>query len=219
MNNDFKKFANSNGVNSMELNDYQNHLTSMTPYIIEERRMNATSIDVFSRLMMDRTIFFGTDVNSQVCNIVNAQLLFLASTGDEDIKLYINSPGGSVYDGLSTVDTMNYVKPDVSTTVMGMAASMGFVLATSGEKGKRHALQHSRLMQHQPMGGLSPRTQASDFEISYNEMMAIKKDLYTIISEQTGQPYKKIEKDCDRDYWMTAKEAVEYGVIDNVIKR
>lgn len=219
MNNDFKKFANSNGVNSMELNDYQNHLTSMTPYIIEERRMNATSIDVFSRLMMDRTIFFGTDVNSQVCNIVNAQLLFLASTGDEDIKLYINSPGGSVYDGLSTVDTMNYVKPDVSTTVMGMAASMGFVLATSGEKGKRYALQHSRLMQHQPMGGLSPRTQASDFEISYNEMMAIKKDLYTIISEQTGQPYKKIEKDCDRDYWMTAKEAVEYGVIDNVIKR
>ena len=193
-------------------NGYQN------PYILEERKLNVTQMDVFSRLMMDRIIFFGTEVTSETCNIVNAQLLFLESTDPgKDISLYVNSPGGECYSGLGVIDTMNYISSDVSTICTGLAASMGLMLMVSGEKGKRFALTHSRLMGHQPLGGT--RGQASDIEIEAQEILKLKNELYQIISERTGQPFDKVWADCDRDHWMTAEEAKEYGIIDNVIKR
>jgi len=189
----------------------------MTPYIMEERQMNVAQVDVFSRLMMDRIIFLGMGIDSQVANIIIAQLLFLESADPKkDATIYLNTPGGSVYDGLAIYDTMNLIRPDVATTVTGMAASMGFVLATSGTKGKRSALKHSRLMQHQPLGGAEG--QASDIEITANQIKLLKKELYEIIADNTGQKYDKIYADCDRDYWMTAAEARDYGAIDNVIQ-
>lgn len=189
----------------------------MTPYIMEERQMNVAQVDVFSRLMMDRIIFLGMGIDSQVANIIIAQLLFLESSdAKKDVMIYVNSPGGSVYDGLGIYDTMQIIKPDVATTVIGMAASMGFVLATSGTKGKRSALKHARLMQHQPLGGAEG--QASDIEITANQIKLLKKELYEIIAENTGQKYDKVYADCDRDYWMTSAEAKAYGAIDSVIE-
>jgi ATP-dependent Clp protease protease subunit len=190
--------------------------TNLTPYIVEERQLNVAQMDVFSRLMMDRIIFLGDAVNDQVANIIQAQLLFLQSTdAQRDIQIYINSPGGSVYAGLGIYDTMQYIAPDVATICTGMAASMGAVLLVAGAKGKRAALKHARVMIHQPSGGA--QGVASDMEINLREMMKLKEELYTIISEHSGQSYEWVEKSSDRDYWMRAAEAKEFGMIDEVL--
>ncbi|UFK98044.1 ATP-dependent Clp endopeptidase proteolytic subunit ClpP [Kaistella faecalis] len=192
--------------------------TNLTPYIMEERRLNVAQMDVFSRLMMDRIIFLGTGIDDQVANIVTAQLLFLESSdASKDIQIYINSPGGSVYAGLGIYDTMQIIKPDVSTICTGMAASMGAVLLVAGEKGKRSALKHSRVMIHQPSGGA--QGVASDMEINLREMLKLKKELYDIIANHSGQTYEWVEKASDRDYWMTSSEAKEYGMVDEVLER
>ncbi len=192
--------------------------TNMTPNIIEERQMNIAVFDVFSRLMMDRIIFLGTGINDQVANIVQAQLLFLESTdATKDIQIYINSPGGSVYAGLGIYDTMQFIKPDVATICTGMAASMGAVLLCAGEKGKRSGLTHSRVMIHQPMGGA--QGQASDIEITAREILKLKDELYEIIASHSGQTVKKVTEDSDRDYWMKADVAKEYGMIDEILVR
>ena len=191
---------------------------SMTPYIIEERPMNIASMDVFSRLMMDRIIFLGTGVDDYVANIIQAQLLFLESVdASKDISIYINSPGGSVYAGLGIYDTMQFVKPDVATICTGMAASMGAVLLCAGADGKRSALPHSRVMIHQPSGGA--QGVATDMEINLKEMLKLKEELYQIIAKHSKQPFEKVYKDSERDYWMRADEAKEYGMIDEVLVR
>jgi ATP-dependent Clp protease, protease subunit len=218
---EFEKYATKHhGINS----NYYNQIVSsmnplgMTPNIIEERQMNIAIFDVFSRLMMDRIIFLGTAINDQVANIIQAQLLFLESTdASKDIQIYINSPGGSVYAGLGIYDTMQFIKPDVATICTGMAASMGAVLLCAGEKGKRSGLPHSRVMIHQPLGGA--QGQASDIEITAREILTLKKELYEIIAKHSGQPYEKIEEDSDRDYWMKADKALDYGMIDEILTR
>jgi len=212
---EFEKFARSEkGISSMHLNKY---ITSaMTPYIIEERPMNIASMDVFSRLMMDRIIFMGTGIDDYVANVIVAQLLFLESTDNKkDISIYINSPGGQVYAGLGIYDAMQFIGPDISTICTGIAASMAAVLLCAGTKGKRAGLKHSRVMIHQPMGGA--QGQASDIAITYREIEKLKKELYDIISLHSGQTFKKVEKDGDRDYWMTATEGMEYGMIDEIL--
>lgn len=192
--------------------------TNLTPNIIEERQMNIAIFDVFSRLMMDRIIFLGTAINDQVANIIQAQLLFLESTdAAKDIQIYINSPGGSVYAGLGIYDTMHFIKPDVATICTGMAASMGAVLLCAGQAGKRSALTHSRVMIHQPMSGM--QGQVSDMEISLRETLKVKEELYKILSKHSGKSYEQIEKDSDRDYWMRAEEAKQYGMIDEILVR
>ena len=191
---------------------------NLTPYITEERRLNVAQMDVFSRLMMDRIIFLGTVIDDQVANIVTAQLLFLESADpNKDIQIYINSPGGSVYAGLGIYDTMQIIKPDVATICTGMAASMGAVLLVAGEKGKRSALKHSRVMIHQPSGGA--QGVASDMEINLREMLKLKKELYDIISSHSGQTYEWVEKASDRDYWMTSHEAKGFGMVDEVLEK
>jgi len=214
---DFKKFATlDKGISSIAMEHYIE--SSMTPYILEERTMNVQALDVFSRLMMDRIIFLGTGVDDYVANIIQAQLLFLQSAdANRDIYIYINSPGGSVYAGLGIYDTMQYIQPEVSTICTGMAASMAAVLLTAGAKGKRSALKHSRVMIHQPMGGA--QGQASDIEITAREIAKLKKELYTIIADHSGQNYDKVWEDSDRDYWMTSQEAKDYGMIDEVLKK
>lgn len=213
---EFEKYAvKHKGISSLSLHQYT---SSMTPYIIEERQMNVAQMDVFSRLMMDRIIFLGTGINDQVANIIQAQLLFLESVdAKKDIQIYLNSPGGSVYAGLGIYDTMQYIAPDVATICTGMAASMGAVLLCAGQKGKRSALPHARVMIHQPMGGA--QGQASDIEITAREIQILKKELYEIISNHSGQTYEKVWDDSDRDYWMKANEAKEYGMIDEVLTR
>ncbi|MGY5849020.1 ATP-dependent Clp endopeptidase proteolytic subunit ClpP [Salegentibacter sp. F14] len=218
---EFEKYATKHhGINS---NYYAKIVSSMnplgmTPNIIEERQMNAVAMDVFSRLMMDRIIFLGTGISDQVANIVQAQMLFLESTdASKDIQIYINSPGGSVYAGLGIYDTMQFIKPDVATICTGMAASMGAVLLCAGEKNKRSGLPHSRVMIHQPLGGA--QGQASDIEITAREILTLKKELYQIIAKHSGQTYEKIEEDSDRDYWMKAEKALEYGMIDEILTR
>lgn len=197
---------------------YDKLVNSMTPYIIEERPMNIASMDVFSRLMMDRIIFMGTGVDDYVANIITAQLLFLESVdASKDISIYINSPGGSVYAGLGIYDTMQFVKPDVATICTGMAASMGAVLLCAGAEGKRSALPHSRVMIHQPSGGA--QGVATDMEINLKEMLKLKEELYQIISKHSKQPYDKVYKDSERDYWLRANEAKEYGMVDEVLIR
>lgn len=212
---EFKKYATGHaGIQSMYVDQYVD--ASLTPYIIEERQMNVAQMDVFSRLMMDRIIFLGTGINDQVANIVQAQLLFLESAdAKKDIQIYINSPGGSVYAGLGIYDTMQVVNPDVATICTGMAASMGAVLMAAGAAGKRSALKHSRIMIHQPMGGA--QGQASDMEITLQEILKLKKELYSIISHHSGQPFEKVEADSDRDYWMTSDEAKAYGMVDEIL--
>lgn len=218
---EFEKFAiKDQGVSSTYFNAIMNSMypTALTPNIIEERQMNAVAMDVFSRLMMDRIIFMGTGINDQVANIIQAQLLFLESTdSSKDIQIYINSPGGSVYAGLGIYDTMQLIKPDVATICTGMAASMAAVLLCAGEKGKRSGLTHSRVMIHQPLGGA--QGQASDIEITAREILTLKEELYKIISKHTGQDYDKVYNDSDRDYWMKAEKAKEYGMIDEVLTR
>jgi ATP-dependent Clp protease protease subunit len=212
---EFREFAiKDQGISSMH---YDKIISSVTPYIIEERQLNVAQMDVFSRLMMDRIIFLGTAINDQVANIIQAQLLFLSSVdSSKDISIYMNTPGGSVYAGLGIYDTMQFIKPDVATICTGMAASMGAVLMTAGTKGKRSALPHSRIMIHQPLGGA--QGQASDIEITAREILKLKDELYTIISNHTGQSFEKVAQDSDRDYWMKADEALAYGMIDEVLK-
>jgi ATP-dependent Clp protease protease subunit len=193
-------------------------VSSVTPYIIEERQLNVAQMDVFSRLMMDRIIFLGTGINDQVANIIQAQLLFLESVdASKDISIYINSPGGGVYAGLGIYDTMQFIKPDVATICTGMAASMGAVLMCAGAEGKRSALPHSRVMIHQPLGGA--QGQASDIEITAREIMKLKDELYHIIAKHSGQTFDKVYSDSDRDYWMKADEAKAYGMIDEILVR
>ena len=226
MQNDFRNYAvNHLGMSGNTIDSYMRKAGAdvkspmadyMNPYILEERQLNATQMDVFSRLLLDRIIFLGTQVSDQSANIIQAQLLYLDSVDpDKDISLYINSPGGSVYAGLGIYDTMQYINSDVSTICTGMAASMAAVLLVAGEKGKRYALPHSRVMIHQPMGGI--QGQASDIEITAREILKLKEELYRIISDHSGQPFSKVEADSDRDYWMIAKEAQEYGMIDKVL--
>lgn len=217
---EFKKYAMKHkGISSLNLHRFESATASyISPTIIEERQLNVASMDVFSRLMMDRIIFLGVPIDDTVANIVMAQLLFLESADPtKDVQIYFNTPGGSVYDGLGIYDTMQYIKCDVATICTGMAASMGAVLLTAGTKGKRSALQHSRIMIHQPMGGA--QGQASDIEITAREIAKLKKELYQIIADHSGNPFKKVEKDSDRDYWMTSTEAKEYGMIDTVLIR
>ena len=237
MTKDFKLFARDHKISSTTFDKYAGIINNnagnvgniqsiatlpgmpnaMTPNIIEERQLNAISMDVFSRLMMDRIIFLGTGIDDVVANIINAQLLFLESVDSEkEIKMYINSPGGSVYAGLGIYDVMQYVAPDIMTVNTGIAASMAYVLAVSGAEGKRISLKHARYMQHQPLGGA--QGQATDMEITVKEILKLKKELYDIIAHHTGQTYKTIEKDCDRDHWMTAEEAKAYGCIDAILK-
>jgi len=213
---EFKKFATKQqGINSMY---FDKIVSSVTPYIIEERQLNVAQMDVFSRLMMDRIIFLGTAIDDYVANIIQAQLLFLESVDNsKDISIYINSPGGSVYAGLGMYDTMQFIKPDVATICTGMAASMGAVLMCAGAKGKRSALPHSRIMIHQPLGGA--QGQASDIEITAREILKLKDELYEIISKHSGQSIEKVHSDSDRDYWMKADEAKTYGMIDEILIR
>lgn len=215
---EFEKYATGHlGISSLSLHRFSSMQAAyINPSIIEERQMNVAVMDVFSRLMMDRIIFLGVPISDDVANIIQAQLLFLDSTDSKaDIQLYINSPGGSVYAGLGIYDTMQLVSSDVATICTGLAASMASVLLTAGAKGKRSALPHSRVMIHQPIGGAEG--QASDIEITAREILKLKKELYEIISAHTGKGIDKIEKDADRDYWMTAKEAKKYGMIDEIL--
>ena len=221
MNQDFRKYAVHHlGMNGLALDQYTSQVTDrfISPTIIEERKLNVAQMDVFSRLMMDRIIFLGTQVDDYTANVIQAQLLYLDSCDPgKDVSIYINSPGGSVYAGLGIYDTMQYIQSDVSTICTGMAASMAAVLLVAGEKGKRFALKHSRVMIHQPMGGI--QGQASDIEITSREILKLKNELYTIISQHSGQPFDKVYQDSDRDYWMTSQEAVEYGMIDKVLEK
>lgn len=221
--NEFRKYAvKHHGIGGLHVDGFISRVenihvpTSMTPYIIEERQLNVAQMDVFSRLMMDRIIFLGDGVSDQVANIIQAQLLFLQSAdAQRDIQIYINSPGGSVYAGLGIYDTMQYIAPDVATICTGMAASMGAVLLVAGAKGKRAALKHSRVMIHQPSGGA--QGVATDMEINLREMLKLKKELYSIISEHSGQSYEWVEKSSDRDFWMTSEEAKLHGMVDEVL--
>lgn len=217
---DFRKYATKHlGMNSMVLDDVVKAQAGyLNPYILEERQLNVTQLDVFSRLMMDRIIFLGTEVNDYTANVLQAQMLYLDSVDSaKDISIYINSPGGSVYAGLGIYDTMQFINSDVQTICTGMAASMAAVLLVAGKEGKRSALPHSRIMIHQPMGGA--QGQASDIEITAREIQKLKKELYSIISNHSHQPFDKVWADSDRDYWMTAEEAKEYGMVDEVLVR
>ncbi|MBD5239093.1 MAG: ATP-dependent Clp endopeptidase proteolytic subunit ClpP [Bacteroidales bacterium] len=225
MHDDFRKFATKHcGINPLVFDQYtaqaNSNITSsyISPTIMEERSLNVTQMDVFSRLMMDRIIFLGTQVDDYSANVIQAQLLYLDNNDPgKDVNLYINSPGGSVYAGLGIYDTMQYINSDVATICTGMAASMAAVLLVAGEKGKRFALKHSRVMIHQPMGGA--QGQASDIEITAREILKLKHELYSIIADHSGQPIEKVEQDSDRDYWMIAEEAKKYGMIDEVLIR
>ena len=218
--NEFEKYAvKHRGISSASLHSYASVYNDyISPTIIEERQLNVAQMDVFSRLMMDRIIFLGTGINDYVSNIIQAQLLFLQSVdAKKDIQIYLNSPGGSVYAGLGIYDTMQFIEPDVATICTGMAASMGAVLMCAGAKGKRSALKHARVMIHQPMGGA--QGQASDIEITAREIQKLKKELYDIIATHSGKDYETVWKDSDRDYWMTAEEAKEYGMVDEVLTK
>lgn len=224
---EFKKYATKHlGMSSMHLEHYMEkaggiarpNISDFTPTVIEERQLNVVGMDVFSRLMMDRIIFMGVPVNDYVANVIMAQLLFLESADPKrDVQMFVNSPGGSVIDGLGIYDTMQYITPDIATICTGMAASMGAVLLAAGTKGKRTCLHHSRVMIHQPLGGM--QGQVTDMEISYKLIKQMQKQLYDILSEHTGQGYDKVFADCERDNWMTASEAKEYGLVDEVLSR
>ncbi len=217
---EFEKYAiKHQGISSLTMHRYNSMVNSyISPTIIEERQLNVVAMDVFSRLMMDRIIFLGVPIYDEVANIIQAQLLFLESADREkDIQIYLNTPGGSVYAGLGIYDTIQYIQPNVATICTGMAASMGAILLCAGANKKRTALEHSRIMIHQPMGGAEG--QASDMEITVREIQKSKRELYEILAKHTGQEYDKIVKDADRDYWMTAQEALEYGMIDEVLKK
>ena len=217
---EFKKYATGHlGISSLNVERYESVYNNyISPTIIEERQLNVASMDIFSRLMMDRIIFLGAPIDDYVANIIQGQLLFLESSDPgKDITIYFNTPGGSVHAGLGIYDTMQYINPDIAAICTGMAASMGAVLLCGGTKGKRMALNHSRIMIHQPLGGA--QGQAADMEIQIREIQKLKKELYSIIAFHSGNPFEKIEKDSDRNYWMTAEEAKEYGMIDEILQR
>ena len=216
---EFEKYAVSKGISTLSLYDYGSSIKSgyVNPTILEERKLNVTQMDVFSRLMMERQIFLGTAIDSDVANIINAQLLYLDSIGDDDITILVNSPGGVCYDGLSIIDTIDYVKSDVSTICAGMAASMGAVILSAGEKGKRYALPHSRVMIHQPLGGVNG--QATDILIEAEQIKILKEELCGILADNSGQTLEKVLEDCERNKWMIASQAKEYGLIDDRIKK
>lgn len=217
-NNDFAKFALSRGISSSKMDYHEKRCGYMNPYVLEERQLNVSSIDIFSRLMMDRQIFLGTDITADVANIVVAQLLWLDQQMGSDITIICNSGGGSVYDGLAIIDTMNYVNADVATNVVGLAASMAAVISSSGHPGKRYILPHSRFMIHQPSHGSGGGyEQASDMEIKVKEINRLKSELYTILTENSQLTYEEIEKMSDRDHWLTAQEAIKYGFMDEII--
>lgn len=218
---DFKLFAKDKGISSSKLNSYNNYNIKngyVTPYVLEERNLNVSSLDIYSRLLMDRILFLNTEINSDVAGIVSAQLLWLDQQGDTDITLQISSPGGCIYSGLEIMDTMNFISPDVATISMGMVASMATVLASSGTMGKRSILPHARFLVHQPLSSM-PYGQASDLTIHVNEVNTLKKELYNILSNNSGIPYDEIEKMCDRDCILTAQEAVDKGFLDFVITK
>ena len=220
MKNEFKKYATQHlGMSATALESYMNVSSSyISPTIIEERQLNVAQMDVFSRLMMDRIIFLGTEIDDYTANVIQAQLLYLDSSDPgKDISIYINSPGGSVYAGLGIYDTMQFIGSQVTTICTGIAASMASVLLVAGEKGKRYCLPHSRVLIHQPLSGV--QGQASDMEIAVREVLRVKDELYRIISEHSGKPYEVISRDSDRDYWMNAQEAQEYGMVDEIMKR
>lgn len=219
-NNDFRKYAvKHQGMNGLAFDEYTRFYNNyISPTIIEERQLNVASMDVFSRLMMDRIIFLGLPIDDYVANIIQAQLLYLDSNEPmKDIQIYFNTPGGTVHAGLGIYDTMQYISSEISTICTGMAASMGAVLLCAGAKGKRSALKHSRIMIHQPMGGV--QGQAADIEITAREILKLREELYRIIAEHSGNDFKKVEKDADRDYWMTSEEAFKYGMIDEVLEK
>jgi ATP-dependent Clp protease protease subunit len=217
MNKDFEKFYQSRHPFGMSyLRDYTKKAGIISPYIIEEHSLNVAQMDVFSRLMKDRQIVFGTDVNPDSANIVVSQLLYLNSISDEEITMYVNSPGGSVYDGNGILDTMAFIKADVRTICTGLAASMGSMILMCGTRGKRSALPMSRVMIHQPLGGC--KGQATEIAIEYEQMMVVRDELYNLIVQRTKQPIEKVREDCERDHWLTAEQAKEYGIIDEVIK-
>ena len=213
---DFQKFALSRGIGSNMLDSYCNYIE---PSIIEERNSPLISLSIFSRLMMDRIVFLGTEINSDVANIISAQLLWLEQQGDTDITIQIASPGGSIYSGYVILDSMNYIKPDVSTVSMGMVASMATIIASSGTKGKRFILPHARFLIHQPMSGISAGTQCSDIQIHAREIEILKKELTQILTDNSNLDYETVEKMCDRDTIMTAQEAVDYGFVDKIIQK
>jgi ATP-dependent Clp protease protease subunit len=218
--NDFYKYAlKHRGISSINMQRFTSVYNNyISPTIIEERQLNVASMDVFSRLMMDRIIFLGLPIDDYVANVIQAQLLYLDSTDPgKDIQIYFNSPGGAVHAGLGIYDTMQYISSEIATICTGMAASMAAVLLCAGKKGKRSALKHSRVMIHQPVGGA--QGQASDIEITTREILKLRNELYKIIAEHTGNDIKKVEKDSDRDYWMTAKEALDYGMVDEVLEK
>jgi len=218
--NEFYKYATKHlGMNGLALENFIARDSGyISPSILEERTLNVTQMDVFSRLMMDRIIFLGSEINDYVANVIQAQLLFLdTSDPGKDITIYINSPGGVVHSGLGIYDTMQYISSKVGTVCTGIAASMASVLLAAGEKGRRSALPHSRVMIHQPSGGV--QGQSSDMEITVREIQKLRKELYSIIAEHSGQPFERVEKDSDRDYWMTAQEALDYGMVDNILKK
>ena len=223
---DFEKFAMSQGISTNKLNGYQKYTSGIiSPTIVEERQLNAVTMDVFSKLISERIIVLGTAIDSDVANIINAQMMYLNSIDDgQDIKLWINSPGGDCDSGLAIVDIMNWVDCDVSTYTMGIAASMGSIILCSGKRGKRLALPHSKILLHQPMSSVAPHTQESDFKIAYEELKKCKDTLYQILSENTGKSLEEITADADRDHWLTADEALPgiygpYGLIDEVIRK
>lgn len=218
MKSDFEKFALSKGIGSNLLDGYNRYNFRngyVDPYVIEERNMNITSLSVFSRLMMDRIIFLGSEINDDVANVISAQLLWLEQQSDKDITIQISSPGGSIYSGYTILDSMTYIKPDISTVSMGMTASMATIIASSGTKGKRFILPHTRFLIHQPLGGT--KGQCSDIQIEAKEIQTLKEELTQILSDNSGQPYDVIERMCDRDTILTARQAVEYGFIDEII--
>ena len=220
MKSDFEKFALSRGIGSNLLDDYNKYNFRngyVDPYVIEERNMNITSLSVFSRLMMDRIIFLGSEINDDVANVISAQLLWLEQQSDKDITIQIASPGGSIYSGYTILDSMTYISPDISTVSMGMTASMATIIASSGTKGKRFILPHTRFLIHQPLGGTKERQQCSDIQIEAQEIQTLKEELTQILADNSGQPYDVVEKMCDRDTILTAKQAVEYGFVDEII--
>lgn len=220
MKNDFEKYALSRGIGSNTLNEYNKYNFRngyIEPYVIEERSMNMTSLSVYSRLLMDRIVFLGTEINDDVANILSAQLLWLEQQGGNDITIHISSPGGSIYAGYTILDCMNYINCDISTVSMGMTASMATIIASSGTKGKRFILPHTRFLIHQPLGGT--KGQCSDIQIEAREIQTLKEELTQILSDNSGLPYEQIEKMCDRDTILTAKQAVEYGFIDKIIEK
>ncbi len=212
---DFQNYLLSKSIGSLYTNDYFKHIQKKnnTPNVLSDNDM---PIDVFSKLLDERIIFLSTEIDDYICNIIKAQLLYLESESDDDISIYIDSPGGSVYSGLGLLDVMDFIKPDIATVNTGLAASMGAIILCSGEKGKRKALKRSRTMIHQPIGG-GWMQQASDIEIEAKEINSLKKELYDIISDRTGQTYNKVQKDGDRDYWMNAQDAKRYGMIDEIL--